>query len=990
MAINQMYYEIVNNEDGTTTLYYGANEWVGATLKEVGSSDNLFKAGNSLSRISPKDDSIVELENYKGSIIYKYDDSTSNASGLYFDLTHILIKSGSFRLITNSVGSENVNYITIKELGLPSGIELAYRPWTVDCCVENRIFSRDYPDNYIPDMLNVAEEYTMRQSKINGLPNLFNFGSGIDSVSIGYFPFMIIGNSSNSNPGHLLNCSCSKVEFRTDVYWPVNSGFLCYYVSNENNIDLSKVHIKGNATNHPVDNDYYWGNPKNLITSNALQVERLYMPNCQGLNFVRRSNLNTYSIINDKCLSAELGGLENTTNIECLFNGCSFLESVKLGGINNLLNAHSAFYNCTSLKKIEASIKLNESASGSEIFYNCTKLVGGNGTLFNSSNIGIEMLKVDREGTPGYLTYNKSTDYYGIYLPLSIRKSISVNYPYTQFSKGANVNVLFTGFSKDITLDYWLQYDPTTKRYKNIGSRNPLTFEILDNVYLIPVLKKGASASTYSVDLSSVPSNSCTLTGAGAYTAGDNVVITASPNEGYVFKQWEELINETWIILSYDKEYTLHSIGRDRTIRAVCVEETSDEVVEITLSITGGNGVALGSGKYVKGTEATIKAIAGSKYKFKSWNLPGQVFVVSTQNPYTFTVVKSIEYQAVFVDNPYEGGGTTGEGGGNGEFTDYIDVSPVPPLNLSATNTDLLSIYTLDINGVNQLAKFIYADIFDGTYTEKLESILKLFGDIMDQIVSFGILPFTVPGTPSATMPYLDIAAPVNCKIPTSQYITINCGTRKIGNYWNNFLDYSPYTKYELYLPFIGYKDLDADEIVNKDLNIKYRIDILTGDLICYISLDGNVRYQYGGNCLISLPLNSSTRDTGSVISGVASLTTAVGGLLLGNPAVSTAGITGSAVNLITEKQSIKHGSSLSSSANYLGLLYPVLYITRPRQNVPADYGKIKGYPSNITTKLKNLKGYTVIDEIHLENMSATDDEIEEIETLLKQGVIIN
>ena len=79
MAINQMYYEIVNNEDGSTTLYYGANEWVGATLKEVGSSDNLFKVGNSLSRISPKDDSIVELENYKGTIIYKYNDSTSNA-----------------------------------------------------------------------------------------------------------------------------------------------------------------------------------------------------------------------------------------------------------------------------------------------------------------------------------------------------------------------------------------------------------------------------------------------------------------------------------------------------------------------------------------------------------------------------------------------------------------------------------------------------------------------------------------------------------------------------------------------------------------------------------------------------------------------------------------------------------------------------------------------------------------------------------------------
>ena len=156
---------------------------------------------------------------------------------------------------------------------------------------------------------------------------------------------------------------------------------------------------------------------------------------------------------------------------------------------------------------------------------------------------------------------------------------------------------------------------------------------------------------------------------------------------------------------------------------------------------------------------------------------------MSTQNPYTFTVVKTIEYQAILADNPYGGGGATEEGGGNGEFNDYIDFSPIPPLNLSATNTDLLSIYTLDQNGVNELAKFIYSDIFDATYAEKVNSILKLFGDVMDQIVSFGIVPFTVAGKASNIMPYLDIHAPVHCKIPYSQYITINCGTKKIGNY---------------------------------------------------------------------------------------------------------------------------------------------------------------------------------------------------------------
>lgn len=673
------------------------------------------------------------------------------------------------------------------------------------------------------------------------------------------------------------------------------------------------------------------------------------------------------------------------TNLNYTFSGCSLLKTVKLN-TPKVKSMNNTFYNDNRLTTINSS-NLSKLTSGTKTFYNCASLVGGNGTSYNSSYSSYTYAKVDREGNPGYFTYIKSDTYYNVEVINSDYASIS--YPGANFARGDTVEIT-AKLPSYLGVDYWLQYNTGDNSWHNIGGKNTVSGEIQSDMKLILVPKYVGEGVNFKVSLLSVPSNSCTLAGAGTYKVGDDVVITANPNEGYVFKQWEELINETWIILSYDKEYTLKAIGRDRTIRAVCVEDTSDEVVEITLSLKGGSGSLEGAGKYVKGTKATIKVNVGSRSVFKSWNLPDDPFVVSTQNPYTFTVVKTIEYQAILADNPYGGGGTTEEGGGNGEFNDYIDFTPIPPLNLSATNTDLLSIYTLDQNGVNELAKFIYSDIFDATYQEKLNSILKLFGDVMDQIVSFGIVPFAVAGKASDIMPYLDIHAPVHCKIPYSQYITINCGTKTIGNYWNNFLDYSPYTKYELYLPFIGYKEIDADEIVNKNLSIKYRVDILTGDLVCFITIDEKVRYQFGGNCLISLPLNSSAKDTGSVISGVASLTTAVGGLLLGSGTAAGAGIAGAAVNLITDKQTIKHGSSLSSSSNYLGVLNPVLYITRPRQNVPADYGKIKGYPSNITTQLKNLSGYTVIDEIHLENMSATDDEIEEIETLLKQGVIIN
>ena len=42
--------------------------------------------------------------------------------------------------------------------------------------------------------------------------------------------------------------------------------------------------------------------------------------------------------------------------------------------------------------------------SGSQCFYNCRNLVGGNGTAWSSSNVGCTYFRIDAAGTPGYLT----------------------------------------------------------------------------------------------------------------------------------------------------------------------------------------------------------------------------------------------------------------------------------------------------------------------------------------------------------------------------------------------------------------------------------------------------------------------------------------------------------------------------------------------------------------------------------------------------------
>ena len=42
--------------------------------------------------------------------------------------------------------------------------------------------------------------------------------------------------------------------------------------------------------------------------------------------------------------------------------------------------------------------------SGTQCFYNCKKLVGGNGTAWSSSNTNYTYMRIDKAGQAGYLT----------------------------------------------------------------------------------------------------------------------------------------------------------------------------------------------------------------------------------------------------------------------------------------------------------------------------------------------------------------------------------------------------------------------------------------------------------------------------------------------------------------------------------------------------------------------------------------------------------
>lgn len=86
----------------------------------------------------------------------------------------------------------------------------------------------------------------------------------------------------------------------------------------------------------------------------------------------------------------------------------------------------------------------------------------------------------------------------------------------------------------------------------------------------------------------------------------------------------------------------------------------------------------------------------------------------------------------------------------------------------------------------------------------------------------------------------------------------------------------------------------------------------------------------------------------------------------------------------------VTRSGSLGQNNGAIASQTPYIIISRPTLSMPANYGHYHGYPSNITTGLSSLKGYTEVGNIHLDNIPCNSVEEDMINRLLRGGVIIN
>ena len=278
----------------------------------------------------------------------------------------------------------------------------------------------------------------------------------------------------------------------------------------------------------------------------------------------------------------------------------------------------------------------------------------------------------------------------------------------------------------------------------------------------------------------------------------------------------------------------------------------------------------------------------------------------------------------------------------------------------------------------------------------------------------------------------------------TTQFVDVDCGSLLIDKRYDSALDFNPYTKVSLFLPFVGMVNLDTDEVMGQTIFVKYRVDIVSGACVAKVfvgtSEDKSCLYQYSGDCAMAMPINSADFSgyKAAVISAakVVSLGAAAAGsgIMAAASAESfKAAVSGGAEATFTEEQKsqyekamsnisstiknspekasfedaakrqasntiggvagskveVEHSGGFSGNTGVLGIRRPYVVIKRPNMCNPEQYGKYNGRPCQMYLDLGTLHGYTEIQAIQLTGFSATNPELAEIAGLLKGGVIL-
>lgn len=251
----------------------------------------------------------------------------------------------------------------------------------------------------------------------------------------------------------------------------------------------------------------------------------------------------------------------------------------------------------------------------------------------------------------------------------------------------------------------------------------------------------------------------------------------------------------------------------------------------------------------------------------------------------------------------------------------------------------------------------------------------------IENIISCKAIPYAISGT-TQEITLGNVKTGVNGEKISQNFSKQTIGSVAIAEHYHNFLDYAPYTNVIIYLPYIGFKELDASLVMGKTLRIEYTLDVITGGCLAQIYV-GKIRlYEFTGNIGVDISITASNRaqvESAYINAGVGVVSSAMSG-----------NVTGAVNSIIGAATSQYHYSgtgnpSPSCVASTNRTCYVV--IDRPQYQPLKAFNHTRGRMCCLSKTIGSLKGYTVCDgNIDISGISATDEEKEEIVNILSTG----
>lgn len=366
-------------------------------------------------------------------------------------------------------------------------------------------------------------------------------------------------------------------------------------------------------------------------------------------------------------------------------------------------------------------------------------------------------------------------------------------------------------------------------------------------------------------------------------------------------------------------------------------------------------------------------------------------------------------------------------------------------------SSNFITTYIMNDAQISELGRILWTSWTDDTVT--MDMVQNFYGllqettgswdisSVMNFIVSCKIFPFSLPTLLSTTPTRnlyigtgkfaIQCSTGVDFFIAGSPTAVLTAGSVIVPKLYNDFRDYEN-TNITVYLPYCGNLELNPADVVGKQLNCTYVIDLFSGACTAYLytSDDDGILYNVAiqkGKCGFNVPITATNAGQIATMLTVDGLKDAQGiAGMLGTAINSGLGILnlgagsrqpttgqyasalqggingfvqqGFGLEIMQQERMGRSGISCRSmpgGSNFGDFMCPstaYIQIRRAMYSMPSEYASTVGYTTHAKRygKVSQFNGFIQCVNVDVSGLSITEEEKNEIKYLLESGIYVN